>query len=160
CWRNIEAGFPFHRAADIDKDAIESYQTKRLDAGAAPATVNLETSYLKLGIKLLGLFVPVVEKLPENNVRPGFIRIPQFNALLAEIRNEDVRDIVSFLYNSAWRPSEPTAMQWHWLDLDSWTVRLPGKYSKNKKPRTLPLEGVLRDIIERRIRARDITCPF
>ena len=52
------------------------------------------------------------------------------------------------------------AMQWHWLDLDSWTVRLPGKYSKNKKPRTLPLEGVLRDIIERRIEKRDISCPF
>jgi integrase len=51
-------------------------------------------------------------------------------------------------------------MQWHWLDLDSWTVRLPGGDSKNKKPRTLPLEGVLRDIIKRRIKARDIACPY
>jgi hypothetical protein len=31
CWPKIEAGFPFHRVADIDKDKIEAYQTKRLN---------------------------------------------------------------------------------------------------------------------------------
>jgi hypothetical protein len=45
CWPHIEAGFPFHRASDIDKDKIEAYQTKRLEAGAAPATINRETAY-------------------------------------------------------------------------------------------------------------------
>jgi integrase len=160
CWPNIEAGFPFHRVVDIDKDAIESYQTKRLDAGAAPASVNRETAYLKLGFKLLGLPAPVVEQLPEDNVRQGFIRVADFNALLVEVRDPNVRDIVEFLYHSGWRSSEPKAMGWHWLDLDTWTVRLPAEYSKNKKPRTLPLQGVLREIIERRIKARDIACPY
>ena len=159
CWPNIEAGFPFHRVVDIDKDAIEGYQTKRLEA-AAPATINRETAYLKLGFKLLGLPVPAVEDLAEDNVRQGFIRVPEFNGLLAEIPSRDVRDMIEFLYNSGWRSSEPKAMQWSWLDLDSWTVRLPGQYSKNKKPRTLPLLGALRDIIERRIQARDIMCPY
>ena len=65
---------------DIDKDAIENYQTKRLESGAAPATINRETAYLKLGIKLLGLPVPVVEKLKEDNVRQGFICVGDFNA--------------------------------------------------------------------------------
>jgi integrase len=159
CWPYIEAGFPFHRVADIDKDKIEAYQTKGLEAGAAPATINREVAYLKLGFKLLGLPIPTVEKLAEDNVRQGFIRVADFDALLAEIPDPDVRDIVQFLYNSGWRSSEPKAMQWSWLDLDAWTVRLPAKYSKNKKPRTLPLEDTLRDIIERRIKARDITCP-
>ena len=159
CWPHLEAGFPFHRVADIDKDKIEAYQTKRLEAGAAPSTINREMAYLKSGFKLLGLPVPIVEDLAEDNVRQGFIRVPEFNALLAEIQSPDVRDIIQFLYNSGWRSSEPKAMQWSWLDLDTWTVRLPGEYSKNKKPRTLPLEDTLRDIIKRRIKARDIACP-
>jgi integrase len=160
CWPYIQAGFPFHRVADIDKDKIEAYQTKRLEAGAAPATINREVAYLKLGFKLLGLPVPTVEKLAEDNVRQGFIRVADFNALLAEIPDLDVRDIIEFLYNSAWRSSEPKEMQWSWLDVDTWTVRLPAKYSKNKRPRTLPLEDTLKDIIERRIKARDIACPY
>jgi integrase len=160
CWPQLEEALRFHRVVDIDKDAIESYQTKRLEEKAAPGTINREVAYLKLGIKLLGLSVPNVEKLAEDNVRQGFIRVGDFNTLLAEIENPDVRDLVEFLYNSAWRSSEPMAMQWHWLDLDSWTVRLPGKDTKNKKPQTLPLVGILREIIVRRIKARDIACPY
>ena len=80
--------------------------------------------------------------------------------MLDEIRDPDARDLVEFLYNSAWRSSEPKAMQWHWLDLDNWTVRLPAKFSKNKKARSLPLEGVLRDVIKLRIELRDPVSPF
>ena len=39
-------------------------------------------------------------------------------------------------------------------------MRLPAEFSKNKKPRTLPLEGVLRDVIKRRIKLRDPVSPF
>jgi integrase len=160
CFPHIRNGFPFHRVADIDKDAIERYQVARLEAAAAPATINREVAYLKLGIKLLGLPVPDVDQLAEDNVRQGFLRVPEFNALLAEIPDPNTRDIIEFLYNCAWRSEEPKEMQWHWLDLDSWTVTLPPEFSKNKKPRTLPLEGVLREIIKRRIKARDLACPY
>lgn len=159
-WPLIESGFPFRRVVDIDKDAIELYQSARLKAGAAPSTINREVVYLKLGFKLLGLPVPTVGLLAEDNVRQGFLRVPEFNSLLAEIPDANVRDIIEFLYNSGWRSSEPKAMQWNWLDLDSWTVRLPAEYSKNKKTRTLPLEGALRDIIKRRIKLRDSASPF
>jgi integrase len=160
CWPHIENGFPFQRVVDIDKDAIERYQAARTKAGAAPATVNRETAYLKSGFKLLGLASPVVAQLPEDNVRQGFMRVAEFTSLLAEITDSNVRDIIEFLYNSGWRSSEPRAMQWSWLDLDSWTVRLPAEYSKNKRPRILPLEDTLRDIIKRRIKLRDIACPY
>jgi integrase len=160
CWPYIETGFQFHRVVDIDKDAIKNYQAARLRAGAAPSTVNREVAYVKLGIKLLGLPVPVVDQLSEDNVRQGFLRVTEFNALLSEIPDSNVRDIVEFLYNSGWRSSEPKAMQWSWLDLDSWTARLAAEFSKNKKPRTLPLEGDLRDIIRRRIKLRDPACSF
>jgi integrase len=160
CWPHIEEGFQFHRVVDIDKDAIEKYQAARLKAGAKPATINREVAYVKLGIKLLGLPVPLVEQLVENNVRRGFVRIGDFNVLLAGLRDANVRDIVQFQYHSARRPGEPMAMQWSWLDVDEWMVTIPGEFHKNKKPVKIPIEGVLRDIIKRRIALRDAACPF
>jgi integrase len=169
CWPHLEAGFAFHRVMDIDKDAIERYQMARTKAGAKPSTVNREVVYLKLGIKLLELPVPPVTMLTEDNVRQGFLRVPEFNTLVAEIQDKSnfrrrihpaVPDLIEFLYHSGWRSTEPMAMQWSWLDLDSWMVRLPGEFSKNKKPRTLPIEGALKEIIERRIEARDMACPY
>jgi len=38
-------------------------------------------------------------------------------------------------------------------------VRLPAEFSKNKKPRVLPLVDALKDIIQRRIKARDLIFP-
>jgi len=159
-WPHLEAGFPFHRVVDIDRDTIERYQQSRLDAGAKPSTINRETAYLKLGVKLCGLPVPTVGQLAEDNARQGFLRIPEFNGLLADIADANVRDIVEFLYHSGWRSSEPKAMQWHWLDTDTWTVRLPAEFSKNKKARSLPLIGTLLDIIKRRIKLREPACPY
>jgi integrase len=160
CWPHIETGFRFKRAAEIDASAIEEYQAGRRKAGALPSTINREVSYVKRAIKLLGLPVPVVDQLSEDNVRQGFIRALEFNSLIAEIPDRNVRDIIEFLYHSGWRSSEPKAMRWPWLDLDAWTVRLPAEFSKNKKPRTLPLIGSLKEIIERRVKARVLECDY
>ena len=83
-----------------------------LPCSAKPSTVNRETAYSKLGFKLLWLSVPQVSQLVENNVRQGFLRIPDFHALLAEIKDPDVRDLIEFLYNSGCRQWKPMAMQW------------------------------------------------
>jgi hypothetical protein len=80
CWPHIEAGFQFHRVVDIDSDAIEEYQAARLKPDAKPSTINREVAYLKLGIKLLGLPVPTVANLAEDNARQGFLRVGEFNA--------------------------------------------------------------------------------
>ena len=42
-----------------------------------------------------------VKLLEGENVREGFINRPKFEAGAEQIGNEDVRDIVRFLYNSA-----------------------------------------------------------
>lgn len=91
---------------------LSGYQLAHTKAGAKPSTVNRETAYSKLGFKLLWLSVPQVSQLVENNVRQGFLRIPDFHALLAEIKDPDVRDLIEFLYNRGWRQWEPMAMQW------------------------------------------------
>lgn len=165
CFKHLKDGFPFHRVVDITAGKIEEYQLKRLKDGAARASVNREMAYLRLGFRLMikaGELstMPVITLMQEDNTRQGFIRVADFLGLLGNIPDPDVRDMVEFLYNSGWRSGEPKAMQWSWLDLDTWTVRLPAEYSKNKKPRILPLEDTLREVIERRIERRDLTCPY
>jgi integrase len=43
-------------------------------------------------------------------------------------------------------------------DRETWTITLPGRITKNRRPRRLPLEGPLRALIERRVAARRLDC--
>ena len=60
---------------------------------------------VKLGIKLLRLRVPAVAQLAEDNVRQGFLRVPEFQSLLADIPNPNVRDILEFSITAAGAPA-------------------------------------------------------
>ena len=95
-----------------------------------------------------------------ENVREGFVGVADFGAVLAEIENDDTRDIIEFLYNCAWRSGEAKKLEWSKVDTAEWVVRLARKNSKNKKPRTLVLVGDLKDIIMRRLAKRLPECPF
>jgi integrase len=103
---------------------------------------------------------PVIKLLTLDNARQGFIDGGDFGALLSEIRNDDVRDIVDFLYQSGWRSNEARQLRWSWVDLKANMIVLPAEYSKSKKPRPLPIVGALMDIIERRLKARRLDCEF
>ena len=95
-----------------------------------------------------------------DNARQGFIGVAEFSALLEEIRSQDVKDIVEFLYNSGWRSGEARQLRWAWLDLPTNMIRLPAEFSKSKKPRHLPITGALMDVIERRLKARRLDCEL
>jgi len=77
-----------------------------------------------------------------------------------QIENEGARDIVRFLYNSAWRSGEAKKLEWSKVDVHDWVIRLSRKTEKTKRPRTLALVGELREIIERRLAKRTPECPY
>lgn len=165
CFKPLKAFFAFDRLIDIAPKRIEQYQTARLADKAARATINRECAYLRRGFKLLLeaneiSYVPKIKLLEGENIREGFLNIPDFEAAAAKIKNDDTRDIVQFLYASAWRSSEAATLEWSKVDLHDWVIRLARKNSKNKKPRTLVLVGDLKDIIERRLAKRLPDCPF
>jgi integrase len=165
CLKPIKDFFLFDRLIDITPSRIEAYQDNRLKQGKARATVNREVRYLLHGFKLLFdaheiSFLPRVKLLEGENVREGFVNRPEFDAGAGLIKNEDVRDIVQFLYNSAWRSREAKDLEWSKVDTQDWVIRLSRKNEKTKKPRTLVLVGELRDIIERRLVKRTPECPY
>jgi integrase len=164
-FKHLEKAFEFDRVIDITADRIEAYADRRVKEGAARGSVNMELSYLRRGFNLMFAKkklseVPLIKLFELNNTRQGFIGVAEFAALLAEVPGEDARDIVEFLYNSAWRSNEAMALRWSWIDLSANMVRLPAEFSKSKKQRFLPLTGALLDVIERRLKKRRLDCEF
>jgi integrase len=91
-------------------------------------------------------------KLPEDNVREGFLTDAIVDALLSHIRARDVV-LADFLEWFAWtgmRPGTIRDLAWTAIDRATWTLRLVRARRVNKgKPRYLPLNGPLQAIIER-----------
>jgi integrase len=165
CLNQVRKFFPHDTLLEIS-DKIEKYQDHRLNVCKAQrSTINRECAYLRRGFRLLQKAkrisaVPVIQMLEGENVREGFLGVADFAATLAEIRNEDTRDIVAFLYNCGWRSGEAKKLEWSRVNTTDWVVSLPRKNSKNKKPRTLVLVGELKEIFERRLAKRLPECPF
>ncbi len=164
CLKGVKKFFPFDRLVDIGTERIDQYQQTRLSQGAARATVNREMGYLKRGFKLLveGRQIsqaPVIKLLEGENIRQGFLSKADFDKLVENLEPQ-VRDIVIFLYNSAWRSKEAMTLEWKDVDVAAGMVRLRRENSKNKHTRALPLIGELRDVVERREKERRLNCPF
>jgi integrase len=65
-----------------------------------------------------------------------------------------VRDFARFGYLTGWRSGEIKGLRWEWVDRAGGLIRLPGSHSKNGRPRKVPLEGELRDVMRRREQTR------
>jgi hypothetical protein len=110
CLKPVKEFFKHDRLIEITRPRIQAYQTERLKIGMARATVNREVRYLLREFKLLAdggrlSSISRVGMFQGENVREGFLNKPQFEAM-AELLKPDVRDLVRFLYNSAWRSGE------------------------------------------------------
>jgi integrase len=79
---------------------------------------------------------------------------------MVERLSPDLRDLVRFLYNSAWRSGEAIKLEWSKVDLDDWIVRLSRKNEKTKNPRTRLLVGELHEVMENRGKERRPDCPY
>jgi integrase len=58
------------------------------------------------------------------------------------------------------RKGEIAALTWVAFDRETWTLRLHARDAKTSRGRALALEGPLRAVIERRLRARRLDCPL
>jgi len=149
-------------AINITEKEIGEFIVSSLEDGYANATINRSLAALRralrLGKKLLSS-IPEIHLLEENNARQGFLTHEEFLRLNHALP-ADLRDPVMFLYLSAWRVSEMRSLQWRDVRLNDGLIILRSENSKNKKPRTLPLRGELRAIVERAVQNRRLDCPF
>ena len=91
---------------------------------------------------------PFIQRLSEvGNERKGFFETADFEAVVAKLP-EYLRDFSRFGFLTGWRKGSIESLRW--ADVGEDVIYLRAKNSKTRKPETMPLEGELQDIIERR----------
>jgi len=105
--------------------------------------------------------VPTKKTLRKKaNARQGFFERAAIEAVLANLRDRDVVDFLEWFFWTGMRPGEIRALTWPAADRETWKLRLHARDSKTGHGRTLALEGELRAIIQRWLRARRLDCPL
>jgi integrase len=151
--------FSLTRVVDLTTAHVEEFIKERQAAGRTNATINRETGVLKQALNLARkqgrlARVPYIPMLKEDNARQGFFERNDFEAVAANLPPA-IADIARFAYLSGWRKGEILPLRWDAVDRTAREVRR--RTSKNGRPRSLPLEGELWDLIERRWAARQFT---
>jgi len=72
----------------------------------------------------------------------------------------DLQDYVSWCFHTGMRAGETKSLTWADFDVEGQTIRLHAKDSKNRKGRAIPLVADLLSIVERRVQARRLDCPY
>jgi integrase len=163
--RHVREYFGSDRALSINGNRARDYITKRQMEGAAAATINHEIKALSRAFVLAAeagilVSVPSLPTLPERNARQGFFERAEFEKVLANIEDSDLRDFCLWFYRTGMRPGEIRSLAWAGFDRETWTLRLHARDAKTGYGRALGLEGELRTIIARRIAARRLDCPL
>ncbi len=157
----VREAFGDRKALSLRAVDFTRYRANRATVGKAPATVDNELGALRAAYRLARTQerisrVPHVPLYHADNARQGFTDREQFETLVGYLPSV-LADVARFAYLSAWRRGEVVPLRWTQVDRNVHEVRL--ETSKNGRKRTLPLEGELSEIIERRWQARQFETP-
>ncbi len=141
------------RAVDVTSEVIGKFIEQLREEGYSNATVNRRTQVLgqafKLAIRNKQLSAaPFIPRLSEvGNERQGFFETADFEAVVPHLP-EYLRDFCRFGFLTGWRKGSIDSLRWS--DVGDDVIFLRAENSKTRKPETIPLEGDLLEIIERR----------
>jgi integrase len=123
------------------------------DEGYSAATCNRRTQLLgqayKLAVRTKKLSAaPFIPRLSEvGNERQGFFETEHLDSVIKHLP-EYLRDLAKCGFLIGWRKGALQSLRWS--DVADDVMYLRTKKSKNRKSEGVPLEGELRDIIQRR----------
>ena len=144
----------------ITTPKISAYINKRLEEGAANATINRELGCLKRMLRLgAQQSPPLVDRIPhiallkENNVRKGFFEHGDFEVLRKNLPDY-LKGYVTFAYKTGWRKDEVSNLTWSQIDKGNWIVYLNPGETKNEEGRALYLDEELKGVIQNHWEAR------
>lgn len=146
---HLAQAFDGQRAASITTERLVNYAKRRLEEGAARATVNRELAALRRAFRLARaqgkvLIVPDVPMLKESNARQGFFERRDFGRLVRALPR-DLRPCAITTYVTGWRmTSEILTRQWRHVDLRAGWLRLEPNETKSGEGRMFPLIPELR----------------
>jgi integrase len=147
------------RAIDVTSDAISKYIEGLRAEDYANASINRRTQLLGQAFKVAMRnkqisAAPFIPRLSEvGNERQGFFETSDFEAVVTKLP-EYLQDFARFGFSTGWRKGSIAPLRW--ADVGEDVIYLRAENSKTRKAETMPLEGELLSIIERRREARTI----
>jgi integrase len=157
--KRVRAHFGDWKAAEVSSEAVASWQLELRDEEYRDATINRFCQILgqsfNLAIERKHLASgPVVKRLSEvGNERKGFFTEAEIRSVIRHLP-EYLKDFVLFAYITGMRRGEVQSLRWS--DVHGDVITLRPENSKNSESRTIPLDGELDEVIERRRTARKV----
>jgi integrase len=153
------------RAADFGSADVRRYKANRQNERAQPATINRELSILKRAFSLgarhdppFVLHNPPVEKIPEQNVRIGFLEKADYDRLLAELPSY-LKLALVIAYHTGCRLGELMSLRWSDINLAGGEITIRAEHAKSKRHRLLPIYGDMKFALQEQKVERDEKHP-
>jgi integrase len=154
-WNNhLSLFFADLSTTKLSAEQIDTYVRRRLDDGSANASVNRELSALKrmykLAIKSGRLkTMPYIAMLKERNVRSGFVKDADYQALARETAKVGLwlRGLFEVAYTYGFRKSELTTMRVRQVDLKEGTIELNPGETKTDEGRVIEMTESVRQVL-------------
>lgn len=145
--------FGIWKAVQVTSEIVSKYIESLRAEGYGNSTINHRSQLLRQAFKVAVRNKqvsqqPFIPRLSEvGNERQGFFEKADFEAVLPQLP-EYLRDFCRFGFLTGWRKGSIQSLRWS--DVGDSVIYLRAENSKTRKPETMPLEGDLQDIIERR----------
>ncbi len=145
----------------ISPKMISRYKVLRNDEGAAPASINRELSMMSKAFNIAVREWEWIKENPvskisrekENNERDRWLSKNE-EILLLDKSPEWLREIILFAIHTGLRQDELLSLSWSRVNLLRKTIII--QETKNRKPKTLPLNKVALGILDQRSKVRSI----
>lgn len=151
---HIKSALGSVRAAEFGTRHVQKYISDRQKVGAANATINRELSLVRRGFSLalehdppMIARAPHIPNLPEDNARQGFLENDQY-VKLRDTLPQRLRALFVVGYHTGIRSGELRSIQWDQVDMEAGEIKLAGRQTKNKQPRTVPIYGEMRSWLD------------
>jgi integrase len=146
-WKHhLQEVFAEKPAAALDSEQLQRYVVARQAEGAANATINRELAAVKRMYTLARQAgklreCPYIPHLEERNVRKGFVKDAEYEALARETAGIGLwlRTMFELGYTYGWRKSELLGMRVDQVDLSERTIRLEAGETKNDQARQVEM---------------------
>jgi integrase len=155
------------KASDLTSSHVKKLVQDRLDAGLANASVNKELAFLRRALNLgASQEPPLLDRvirfklLPVDNAREGTLPRDRYTAI-RDALPPHARIAFVISYHTGARRGEILAILKDKIDLAQGKIFLPGRTTKNGRPRYLPIYGDMIPELNRSMAATaGAACPY
>jgi integrase len=159
CAANFNEVFGNQIVSSIKLMDLENYQTKREGQGLAPATIDMEIRIAQAMVtkgfdndlvdgRSLKAFRKLKNKLkPGANARKRTLSVEEHQALVANASSH-FKPILITAYHTGMRMGELLKLEWKHIDREAGLIRLPAELTKEKRPKTIPINHHVKRALE------------